>query len=100
VRCRDDAWLHYPVHRRGRLSRHPADPVGAGHGKLCRFLVFTLSGTALWNLLLIAGGSWLAGAFDQSLVAIDWMVVAMAVAGVGYYAWRLATWRPQRRRTA
>jgi membrane protein DedA with SNARE-associated domain len=72
-------------------------PAGLVHMKLWRFVVFTLAGTALWNLLLIAGGSWLAGAFDKSLQYIDWMVIGMAVLGVGYYAWRLATWKPRRR---
>jgi membrane protein DedA with SNARE-associated domain len=73
-------------------------PAGLVHMKLWRFLVFTLAGTALWNLLLIAGGKWLAGAFNESLVVIDWMVVVMAAGGVAYYLWRLATWRPRRRR--
>ncbi len=70
-------------------------PAGLVHMKLWRFVAFTLAGTALWNLLLIAGGSWLADAFGQSLQYIDWMVIGMAVLGVGYYLFRLATWKPR-----
>jgi membrane protein DedA with SNARE-associated domain len=69
-------------------------PAGLVHMKLGRFLIFTLIGTALWNVLLIAGGHWLAGAFAASNEIIDASVVVMAVVGLGFYIWRLATWKP------
>lgn len=72
-------------------------PAGLVHMKLWRFIAFTLAGTALWNVLLIAGGHWMAGAFSKSQHFLDWMIGGMAVLCVGYYAWRLATWRPRRR---
>jgi membrane protein DedA with SNARE-associated domain len=71
-------------------------PAGLVHMRLWRFLVFTLAGTALWNVLLIAGGHWLADAFGNSQQIIDGSVIVMAVVGVGYYAWRLATWKPRK----
>jgi len=75
-------------------------PAGLAHMNFWRFTAFTLIGTALWNVLLIAGGHMLAGVFGQSQHLLDWSIVCMAVLGVGYYAWRLATWKPRRKRTA
>jgi membrane protein DedA with SNARE-associated domain len=65
--------------------------------KLGRFIVFTLIGTGLWNVLLIAGGHMLAGALGQSGHLLDWSIGGMAVLGIGYYAWRLLTWKPRAR---
>jgi membrane protein DedA with SNARE-associated domain len=70
-------------------------PAGLAHMRLGRFLLFTLVGTALWNVVLIAGGHWLGSAFAQSNEIIDASVVIMAVLGVGFYLWRLATWKPR-----
>jgi membrane protein DedA with SNARE-associated domain len=72
-------------------------PAGLAHMKLGRFIVFTLIGTALWNVLLIAGGHMLAGAFAKSGQVLDWIIGGTAVLGLGYYAWRLATWKPRRK---
>lgn len=70
-------------------------PAGLAHMKIGRFIVFTLIGTGLWNVLLIAGGHMLAGAMGQSGHLLDWSIGGMAVLGVGYYVWRLATWKPR-----
>ena len=75
-------------------------PAGLAHMKLWRFIAFTMIGTALWNVLLIAGGHMLAGAFATSQHLLDWSVIGMAVLGAGCYAWRLATWRPRTERAA
>ena len=75
-------------------------PAGLAHMKPWRFILFTLLGTALWNLVLIGGGHLLAGAFAKSQHLLDWTILATAVLGVGFYAWRLATWKPRRRRAA
>ena len=72
-------------------------PAGLAHMKLGRFIVFTLIGTALWNVLLIAGGHMLAGALGKSGHVLDWTIAATAALGLGYYAWRLATWKPRRK---
>jgi len=70
-------------------------PAGLVHMPLTRFIVFTLAGTAMWNIMLIAGGHWLGSAFAKSNEIIDWSIIVMAVLGVGYYLWRLATWKPR-----
>jgi membrane protein DedA with SNARE-associated domain len=72
-------------------------PAGLAHMKLWRFIVFTLLGTALWNVVLIAGGHMLAGAFSKSQHLLDWVIIGTAVVGVGFYAWRFATWKPRRK---
>jgi membrane protein DedA with SNARE-associated domain len=75
-------------------------PAGLAHMKPWRFILFTLLGTALWNLVLIGGGQLLAGAFARSQHLLDWTILGTAVLGVGFYAWRLVTWKPRRRRAA
>jgi membrane protein DedA with SNARE-associated domain len=70
-------------------------PAGLAHMSAWRFLLFTFVGSALWNGMLIAGGHWLAEYFDQSQQAFNWIVMGLTAMGVGFYLWRLLTWKPR-----
>jgi membrane protein DedA with SNARE-associated domain len=71
-------------------------PAGLVHMPFWRFIVFTVVGGAAWNVLLIAGGTWLGTYFDKSLEALGWVIAGTAGVGIAFYLWRLFTWRRRR----
>jgi membrane protein DedA with SNARE-associated domain len=69
-------------------------PAGLAHMKLWRFCLFTFLGSAIWNGVLLFGGRALAPLVARFEVAAGWAVVAMVLAGVAFYIYRVATWKP------
>lgn len=70
-------------------------PAGLAHMPVWRFLLFTTAGSAIWNALLILGGTVLARFLGEYEAAMGWVIgglVALAVAG---YIWRVSTWKPR-----
>ena len=70
-------------------------PAGLSHMKHWKFLVFTFAGAAVWNTLLIYGGKWLAGYFDQMHEVAGALIgglVALAVLG---WLWRVWRWKDE-----
>lgn len=70
-------------------------PAGLAHMKHWKFLAFTFAGAAVWNVLLIKGGQWLAAYLEESKGVMDWILGGMIVLVLGAYAWRVATWKPR-----
>ncbi|HTM96803.1 MAG TPA: DedA family protein [Croceibacterium sp.] len=72
-------------------------PAGLAHMGHWRFLAFTFAGAAVWNVILIKGGQWLAYYFDRYEHWLEWAVLG----GVGVmliaYLWRVLTWKPRPR---
>lgn len=70
-------------------------PAGLFHMGKLRFILWTMAGAFIWNLILVGGGWWLGTRvteIDKYLGPITWVVVASAVA---FYFWRLMTWKPR-----
>jgi membrane protein DedA with SNARE-associated domain len=59
-----------------------------------RFVIWTLLGTGIWNAILIGTGYILRNNFSQFDEYYGWVAVAMIVAVVVLYVYRVITWRP------
>jgi membrane protein DedA with SNARE-associated domain len=70
-------------------------PAGLARMNLWQFLAFTFAGSAIWNALLIWGGTWLSGVIAQYEKYASWTVIGLVVLGLAFYAWRVATWKPR-----
>lgn len=73
-------------------------PAGLAHMSTGRFLLFTIAGTALWNLMLVEGGRRLAVWLADSQEVIGWIIIAIVVATIAGYIWRVFTWKPRAER--
>jgi membrane protein DedA with SNARE-associated domain len=71
-------------------------PAGLAKMTLWRFVLFTALGSAIWNGVLIFGGKALAGMIDRYENLAGYAVVAVVLAGVAVYLYRVATWKPAR----
>jgi membrane protein DedA with SNARE-associated domain len=69
-------------------------PAGLAKMTLWRFVLFTALGSAIWNGVLIFGGKALAGMIDRYENLAGYAVVAVVLAGVAVYLYRVATWKP------
>ncbi len=71
-------------------------PAGLSHMSLWRFLLFTAAGAAVWNALLIEGGRRLAPMLARYETIGSWVIGGLAAAIVGFYLYRVATWKPRK----
>lgn len=70
-------------------------PAGLSHMGVWKFLIFTMAGAAIWNIVLILGGSFL----DTYLAGwLGWIAIGTLVVAVAGYLWRMITWKPRRER--
>ncbi|MBI1401645.1 MAG: DedA family protein [Porphyrobacter sp.] len=69
-------------------------PAGVAHMKLWRFVLFTALGSGIWNAILIFGGQALAPLVQRFEKLAGYGVVAIVVAAVIYYIYRVVTWKP------
>lgn len=73
-------------------------PAGLLHMPRGRFIAYTAAGSAVWNAALVGVGYWL----GTNFTAInDWIapgVIAIVVAAVALYLWRVLTWKPRSQR--
>ena len=70
----------------------PAGLAQMGH---LRFLLFTFAGAAVWNTLLIHGGRLAAPILARFEAVMGWSIAALIAGFVGWYVWRVATWKPR-----
>jgi membrane protein DedA with SNARE-associated domain len=73
-------------------------PAGLSHMKLWRFMLFTFVGAAIWNVLLILGGRWLARYLETSRDAMGWIMLGTLGLALAAYLYRFLTWRPREER--
>ena len=69
-------------------------PAGLAQMKLWRFVLFTALGSAIWNGILIFGGSALAPLVERFEKLAGYGVVAFVLLGVAIYVYRVVTWQP------
>jgi membrane protein DedA with SNARE-associated domain len=72
-------------------------PAGLAHMGRIRFLIYTIAGTTIWNILLIGAGYYLGSRFDELERYTGPVAVGTAAIIIGVYLWRVATWRPRKR---
>ena len=70
-------------------------PAGLSHMSVWRFLLFTTAGAAIWNALLIEGGRRLAPLMERYEAAASWAVGGFFVLILGFYLYRVLTWKPR-----
>jgi len=70
-------------------------PAGLAHMGRWRFLLFTFAGSAVWNVLLIQGGRWLAYYLDVYEHWLDWVIIGGGALMLAAYLWRVVTWKPR-----
>jgi membrane protein DedA with SNARE-associated domain len=71
-------------------------PAGLAHMGLWRFLAFTTAGSAIWNALLIYGGTVLARYLKEYEAVMGWVIGGLVVLAAAAYLWRVLTWKPRR----
>ncbi len=69
-------------------------PAGLARMKLWRFCLFTFLGSGVWNAILIFGGRALAPLIERFEKFAGYGVVALVLAGIAFYIYRVATWKP------
>jgi membrane protein DedA with SNARE-associated domain len=69
-------------------------PAGLAQMKLWRFVLFTALGSAIWNGILIFGGSALEPLVERFEKVAGYGVVAVVLGGVAVYLYRVVTWKP------
>ena len=70
-------------------------PAGLTHMSRWRFVLFTTAGSAIWNVVLIAGGRLLGSRLENAERIIGWLTIASIVVLICWYAWRVARWKPK-----
>ncbi len=68
-------------------------PAGLTHMPRWRFVLFTAAGSAIWNVVLIAGGQLLGSRLDNAERIIGWLTIASVVVLACWYGWRVAHWK-------
>jgi membrane protein DedA with SNARE-associated domain len=72
-------------------------PAGLAHMGRAKFLVYTVAGTTIWNILLIGAGYYLGSRFDELERYTGPVAIGTAAIIIGVYLWRVTTWRPRER---
>lgn len=70
-------------------------PAGLAHMKHAKFLFFTAAGAAIWNVVLILGGRWLAQTLAEADKWLGWAALAGVVLAIAFYVWRIMRWKPR-----
>ena len=70
-------------------------PAGMGRMPHWRFILATASGAAIWNCVLAGAGVLLDRNFEQLDRYVGPVAIALMVAMVGFYLYRVATWKPR-----
>lgn len=70
-------------------------PAGLAHMPAGRFLMFTAAGSAIWNALLILGGTVLARSLGEYEHVMGYVILGLVGLAVAAYVWRVVTWTPR-----
>jgi membrane protein DedA with SNARE-associated domain len=92
---RHGQWVVFALRFSPMLRTIISLPAGLAHMSHVRFLVFTFAGAAVWNTLLIHGGRLAAPYLDRFESALGWIMAGLLAIGLGWYGWRVVTWRPR-----
>jgi len=70
-------------------------PAGMARMPRWRFLVATAGGSAIWNTILAAAGLYLDRRFEELDRYVGPLAIALTVAIVAFYLYRVVTWKPR-----
>ncbi|NJS15589.1 MAG: DedA family protein [Sphingopyxis sp.] len=70
-------------------------PAGLAHMGHVKFLIYTVAGTTIWNILLIGAGYYLGANFDELEAYTGPVAVASGALILAVYGWRVMTWKPR-----
>ncbi|WP_133365278.1 DedA family protein [Qipengyuania sediminis] len=73
-------------------------PAGLSRMSKVKFLVFTTAGVFIWNLLWVEGGRRLSLWLAESQDILGYIIMALVVAAVIAYIWRVVNWKPRAER--
>jgi len=73
-------------------------PAGMTRMPLWKFFVWTFAGSLIWNSLLAGAGLYLGSRFEELSKFVGPAAIAMTVAILIGYVWRVATWKPRGQR--
>ena len=71
-------------------------PAGIMHMPHWKFFIWTFAGSAIWNTMLAGAGLYLGSIFEQLQDYIGPVAVVAMVGMIGWYLYRVVTWRPRR----
>lgn len=70
-------------------------PAGLAHMPVWRFLFFTFLGSAIWNVVLVLGGTWLAKYLSEYEHVVGYVILGLIGVGLAGYIYRVVTWTPR-----
>jgi membrane protein DedA with SNARE-associated domain len=73
-------------------------PAGLAHMGRLKFLAFTFAGAAIWNTVLIFGGTLFHSALGETENLLSGIVLGVIGLGIAAYLWRLFRWKPRSKR--
>lgn len=73
-------------------------PAGLAHMGRGQFLTYTFCGAAIWNTILIFGGTVLHGVLGETQNILSGIVFGTIGLTVVYYIWRVIRWKPRSER--
>jgi membrane protein DedA with SNARE-associated domain len=68
-------------------------PAGMTHMPKWKFLLWTAAGSAIWNSVLAGAGFYLGSRFEALNRYVGPLAVALSIAMIGYYVWRVLRWK-------
>lgn len=92
---RHGRWVVFALRFMPLLRTIVSIPAGLAHMSHLQFLVYTAAGAAIWNFALVKAGEWLGTRFAEAETWLSWATVALAVVALGWYVWRVSTWKPR-----
>lgn len=70
-------------------------PAGLAHMGRVQFLIYTMAGTTIWNIILIGAGYYLGNNFTEVEKYTGPVTVATIAVIVAAYVWRVIRWQPR-----
>lgn len=88
-------WVVFAVRFSPLLRTLISLPAGLAHMGRVKFLVYTLAGTTIWNIMLIGAGYYLGTNFDELERYTGPVAVLTGLVIILVYVWRVFTWKPR-----
>lgn len=87
-------WVVFAVRFSPFLRTMISLPAGLARMGRAKFILYTMPGTAIWNVILIGGGYYLGLNFQSELERFTGpVVIATGIGFVLLYIWRVSTWK-------
>lgn len=88
-------WVVFVVRFSPLLRTLISLPAGLAHMARGKFLIYTMAGTTIWNIMLIGAGYYLGTNFDELERYTGPVALLTGLAMMLVYVWRIFTWKPR-----